>query len=318
MIKRRIGILLLLLCLGLSCIQCYAQAASTEDAVEPIVPEKPCALTLYYCYDGTAFADIPVKLYRIADVAADFRYTFTASFAASNLVINGIRTQGEWNVVRSTLEAYILAHGIQADYIVATDANGRVCLEALNTGLYLAVVGDAMQGDLHCYFGSALVSLPGLGTDGYWQYQVEVYAKAEMLPPIGPDGERELRVLKLWKGDQGRDERPERVEIEIYRDGIIQETVTLSEENHWSYSWLVPNDGASWMVAERNVPDGYTMTVETRETAFVVTNTRITEEPPIDPPKTGATFNFLLPILLLGISGSMLILLSMTGKRNDS
>ena len=175
-----------------------------------------------------------------------------------------------------------------------------------------------MQGDLHCYFGSALVSLPGLGTDGYWQYQVEVYAKAELLPPIGPDGERELRVLKLWKEDQGRDERPERVEIEIYRDGIIQETVTLSEENHWSYSWLVPNDGASWMVAERNVPDGYTMTVETRETAFVVTNTRITEEPPIDPPKTGATFNFLLPILLLGISGSMLILLSMTGKRNDS
>ena len=317
MLKRRIGILLLLLCLGLSYIQCYAHAASSEDAVEPIVPERACTLTISYCYDGVAFSDAPVKLYKIAAVSADCRHTLTSAFADSALVINGIRTQGEWDVIRSTLEAYILANNIQADRIIATNADGQACFETLETGLYLAVVGEVTQGDLRCYFASALVALPGLGTDGYWQYEVEVNAKAEALPPVDPDETIDLKVLKLWKGDEGKVDRPESVEIEIFRNGIPYETVILSQENNWCYSWKAQDDGASWMVVERNVPTGYIMMVEVRETSFVVTNTLDTDEPPIDPPDTGDTFNLLLVILLLGISGSVLLLFGIAGKRNE-
>lgn len=314
MLKRKIGILLLLLCLGLGCIQCYAWAVSTEDAVVPIEPEKTCTLTISYGYDGTAFSDVPVKLYKVADVSADCRYTLTEVFAGSGLILNGIRSAGEWNVVRSTLEAYILAYDIQAERTAATDPDGQVCFEGLETGMYLAVAGEAIRGELHCYFGSALVALPGLGTDGYWQYQVAVNAKAEALPPIEPDEETQWKVLKLWKGDAGKDDRPESVTIEIFRDGVSYETVVLSEENHWSYTWTAKNDGASWMVAERNVPEGYTMTLDTREKTFVVINTLDT--PPSNPPGTGETVNLLVPILLLSISGSVLLLLGMAGKRN--
>ena len=317
MLKRRIGILLLLLCLGLSYIQCYAHAASSEDAVEPIMPEKACTLTISYCYDGAAFADAPVKLYKIADVSADCRYTLTPAFADSALVINGIRAQGEWNAIRTTLEAYILAYDIQADRTIATNTDGQVCFETLETGLYLAVVGEVAQGDLRCYFASALVSLPGLGTDGYWQYEVEVQAKAEALPPVDPDEIIDLKVLKLWKGDEGRNDRPESVEIEIFRNGVSYETVVLSDKNNWCYNWSAKDDGANWMVVERNVPAGYIMTVEERELSFVVTNTLDTSEPPINPPDTGDTFNLLVPILLLGISGSALLLFGIAGKRNE-
>ena len=317
MLKRRIGILLLLLCLCLSGLQYHALAVSTEDAMEPIVPEKECALTIFYRYDGTAFADVSVQLYQIANVSADYQYTLTEAFTASGLVLNGIRTQSEWNIIRTTLEAYILANNIQPDRTETTKLDGQVCFEMLETGMYLAVVGEVAQDDVHCYFAPALVALPGLDTDGYWQYEVEVNAKAEALPPVDPDDTIDLKVLKLWKGDEGKADRPESVEIEIFRNGISYETVILSQENNWCYSWNAQNDGASWMVVERNVPTGYIMMVEVRETSFVVTNTLDTDEPPIDPPDTGDTFNLLLLILLLGISGSVLLLFGIAGKRNE-
>ena len=317
MLKRRIGILLLLLCLGLCCMQCYAKAVSTEDAVEPILPEKTCMLTMSYCYDGVAFSDIPVKLYKIADVSSDYQYTLTEAFAASGLVLNGIRTQGEWNVIRSTLEAYILGQAIQADHTDVTNTDGQVCFEMLETGMYLAVAGEVAQGDLRCHFASALVALPGLGTDGYWQYDVEVNAKAEALPPVDPDETVDLKVLKLWKGDEGKTDRPESVEIEIFRNGVSYKHVVLSDENNWCYSWSAKSDGTNWMVVERNVPAGYTMMVEARELSFVVTNTLDASGTPIDPPHTGDSFNLMIPILLLGISGSVLLLFGMIGKRNE-
>ena len=317
MVKRRIGMLLLAVCVCLGLLPRNAQAVTIEEAQEPIEPERVCALTVSYCYDGVAFSDVPVKLYKIADVSPDCEFTLTASFADSALILNGIRSAGEWDVIRTTLEAYILAQDIQADVVAVTDGNGQAQFAALETGMYLAVAGEATQGNLRCDFASALVALPGLGVDAHWQYQVEVNAKGEALPPIEPDEELELSVLKLWKGDEGQNDRPESVEIEIFRDGVSYETVILSEENHWSYRWTAKDDGASWQVVERNIPEGYTMTIEERNTSFIVTNTRDTNEPPVDPPDTGDRFDLLPFILLLGISGSVMIMLGMTRKRNE-
>ena len=317
MVKRKIGILLLLICFCTGFFPRHAQAITVEDAQEKIDPEKTCSLTMSYCYDGVAFSDATVKLYKIADVSADCHYTLTSAFSGSALIINGIRSQGEWDGIRTTLEAYIIAHHIPADHTTATDPDGQASFEALETGLYLAVVGEVAQGDLRCYFASALVALPGLNEDGYWQYQVEVHAKAAALPPVDPEETIDLKVLKLWKGDEGRNDRPKSVEIEIFRNGVSYKTVTLSQENNWCYNWSAKDEGASWMVMERNIPAGYMMMVEERGSSFVVTNTLNIPEPPVDPPKTGDTFNLLLPILLLGISGSALLLLGIAGKRKD-
>ena len=61
------------------------------------------------------------------------------------------------------------------------------------------------------------------------------------------------------------------------------------------------------------MPEGYTMTVEDRGNSFLITNTF--DGPPIRPPQTGDTANILLYIVLMTISGSMLIILGITGKR---
>ena len=161
-----------------------------------------------------------------------------------------------------------------------------------------------------------MIALPGLGTDGLWQYQVEVTSKSQIIFPSEDDQDIELKVLKLWKGDYSS-MRPATVEVEIFRNGISHQTVTLSEDNHWTYTWSVKDDGSDWKVVECNVPAGYTMTVEERENSFTLTNTYnrdIPDDP--DSPQTGAALNIMLCFVLMIISGTMLIILGIIGKRN--
>ena len=317
MMNKKIGIIALALCFCL--LPFGAHAASSANAMEPIVPDRTCSLTVSCCYGEMAFQDVEVKLYRIAEVSADSQYTLTQSFASSGLDLNGVQGSSQWNVIRTTLEAHILSCNVAPDAILKTDQHGQVHFDALSTGMYLAVIDQVTQDDWDCCFDSAMVSLPGLGQDGRWQYVVTVNAKAEMLPSVKPDGDLQLKALKLWKGDEGRTDRPASVEIEIFRDGNSYQRVVLSEENHWSYTWQIKDDGSRWSVVERNIPDGYMVTVEEREAAFVLTNTRTSTPPdaPVIPPKTGDSANIMLYVLLMTVSGAMLILLGVARKRTD-
>lgn len=318
MTTKKIGIIVFLLCFCLYWMPNQAMAASTSEAVEPIIPDQACSLTVSYCYGETAFSGLQVKLFRIADVSADFQYTLTQNFSATGLRLNGIQASGEWNVIRSTLEAHILADTMAPDFTAVTNADGQANFEALKTGMYLAIVGQAEQDTVRCRFDSALITLPGLEPDGRWQYAASVNAKGEVLPPAEPDKTIEHKVLKLWRGDEGGKSRPESIEVEIFRDGVSYKTTTLSEDNHWAYSWSAPDDGASWTVIERNAPQGYTMTVEERQGTFVLTNTWTPAEPedPVKPPQTGDTFNPLPYVLLMVGSGCMLIILGVIGKKS--
>ena len=316
MAKRRLAIIIALICFCFWLPSCTVIAASTTDASEPINVNEECALTLSYICDGTAFENISVKLYKIADVSSAFQYTLTSHFESSELVLNGIKTNSEWNVIQSTLEANIIANNINADAIEKTDSTGIACFENLNPGLYLAVVGAITKGELMCHFDSALVALPGLSADGRPQYRVTVASKSEMIPPS--DKEIELKVLKLWKGDEGKDSRPKNVEVEIFRDGKSHKKVVLSQDNNWLYSWTAKDDGAKWTVIERNTPSEYTMTLKKRGKSFILTNTYTPDSPdgPFDAPQTGDTSNIMLYVILIIVSGSVLIVLGIIGKRN--
>ena len=317
MAERRMGIIAFLFCLCLCLMSCCGQAASTADAKEAISPEKECALTLSYRCNGTAFEAVPVNLYRIADVSANYQYSLTEPFAAAGLELNGIASTSEWNEIRSTLEAYILAHDVEAACTARTDAQGQARFEGLEPGLYLAVNGETEN----CRFDSALLALPGLGADGLWQYKLTAALKGEEIPPVEPDEEIELKLLKLWKGDDGQSDRPASIQAEIFRNGELYQTVTLSKENNWAYSWTAENDGASWNVTETDVPSGYVMTVEKRGTTFILTNTMPSDDPPgddvppEDSPKTGDSESALLYTVLMYVSGAVLVILGITGKR---
>ena len=319
MAKRRMGIIAVMLCFCLCLMPCTALAASTNEAKEAIITDRECSLTVSYRYDGNAFSDQSVKLYMIAEASENALYTLVPSFAESGLILNGVQTTGEWNVIRSTLESYILANNVAPMQMDMTDETGEVCFVGLRPGLYLTSCVCATQGGVTCSFDSALVALPGLDANGYWQYQISVAAKPEYIPPSEPDEDIPYKVLKLWKGDKDFRDRPVNIEVEIFRDGILVETIILSEEKHWSYSWSAKEDGAKWNVVERNIPEGYAMTIEERSTTFVLTNSfrpDDPEPPPVVLPQTGDTSNILLYAVLMFVSGVTLVLLGITGKRH--
>lgn len=315
MAKRRMAVIFFVLCFCLVFMPFYVQAASTTNASEPINKNQDCVLTLSFAHEGTTFENVSVGLFKIADVTSDFRYTLTSTFESTNLILNGIQSNGEWNVIRNTLETYIHADNIEANRDAISDSNGQVCFEALEVGLYLAVVGDVVQGEEIYIFDSTLVALPGQDVDGNWQYQVTVSSKSERIPPIESDEKKELKVLKLWKGDEGKNNRPKSVEVEIFCNGISWEKIVLSQENNWSYSWETKEINAKWMVIERNTSSEYTMTVEERDASFIITNTLTTKEPD-DSTQTGDTTNIMLYIVLMFLSGGLLIILGITGKKN--
>lgn len=326
MAERRMGIIAFLLCLCLCAMPCCAQAVSTADAKEAISPDRVCGLKLSYRYNGTVCPNVPVNLYKIADVSEDCQYTLDAPFAASGLILNGIRTLDEWNLIRSTLEAYILANNIEYSHASQTDQEGCARFDSLKPGLYLLAAANTPNNA----FGAALISLPGLAEDGLWQYDVEVSPKGEALPPAEPDEELEYKILKLWKGDKDQAVRPKSIDVEVFKNGKSHTTFTLSEENNWSYKWSAPKDGASWTVAEKNVPEGYISTVEKKADTFVLTNTFESDDPSpgndspgkgdysSSSPKTGDSLSSLIFTVLMYISGMVLILLGITGKRKRS
>lgn len=313
MAKRKVAVISLFLCFCLFVTPQMAKAASTTEAKEPIDPGKNCSLTLHFQHEKALFSDLAVKLYRVAKVSEDFQYTITSSFASSGLSLNGIKTGGEWNVIQSTLESHILLQGILPDLATKTDSQGNAFFENLSPGLYLAVADPIVKDGYSFSFQSTLISLPGLSQEGLWGYEVTAKVKIDYLPPLEPDEKNERKVVKLWK-DGGKKTRPEKVEVEIFRNGSSFKTVTLSEENNWSYSWPVEKDGTKWQVAEKNVPSGYQATIEEKEDAFILTNTHKNHRPG-NAPQTGDSSNILLYVVLMILSGSVLIFLGIPGKR---
>ena len=139
MAARRMGIMAFLLCVCLCLMLCPARAASTADASTPISVDENCQLTVVYGYDGQGFAGVTVKLYRVADVSADYRYTLTEEFRGSGLELNGIQTQGEWNSIRASLESFILGYSVTPEWTTTTLTNGMARVTDLKPGMYLAV-----------------------------------------------------------------------------------------------------------------------------------------------------------------------------------
>ena len=300
----------MVICLCLFMLPCTAYAASTADAKEPIETTKDCSMTLSYVHNQTVFPNLKVQVYHIATVSSDFQYTLTADFASTNLTVNGVSSTNEWDAMRTTLESYVIANGLSADYEYRTDSNGSVKLENLTPGLYFIMPIQFANDGAYYYFDSALVALPGLGNDGKWQYDISVKPKPEIDIPTGDD--EEYKVVKLWRDNGHQEKRPSNIDVDIICNGKVVETVVLSAENNWSYSWTAEDNGDKWQVSERNLPEGYVMTVEEHTTSFTIINTI---PGTTDIPQTGDTSNTGLYVMLMCVSGLLLVILGVTAKR---
>lgn len=107
----------------------------------------------------------------------------------------------------------------------------------------------------------------------------------------------DVRVSKVWYGADVT--HPTSVKIVLYRDGVEYDTVTLSADNNWTYTWKELTDEFRWTVDEPSVPSGYVKHIRRNEYNFTVYNTHV------DNPKTGDFTDLagMFLMVLMGVAG---------------
>ncbi len=287
----------------------YALPSLGVSAIDPIATDGDVDLSLEYEYNGTAFENLNIRIYRVAKVHSNTVFSVDGKFGDYAVSLNTVKSQSEWNLIAQTYTAYVIADSIEPTASAVTDEKGKVTFTALETGLYLIKGVRAEYDKGYCAFDSFMMILPASNDDGTWNYQVNAKPKS-LYEQTRPD-DTEYSILKLWKDTGVESKRPASIEAELYKDGEYVETVSLSAENNWHYKWTAPGDGAVWTVVETNVASGYTVTVEQRETAFVISNT-YSENPP--PPVTGDSFNLMLYAMLAAVAGLGLIIVGILSR----
>lgn len=185
-----------------------------------------------------------------------------------------------------TLENYAVLDGISPLNSGETNEKGLLTFYNLETGLYL-VSGQILIKDNTTYVPSTLLfEIDSSGT----AFDLQAYPKI-IYRTISSEVSR-YTVKKVWMNEDGQPaDALTEITAEIYCDRELYDTVTLSSENDWTYTW-VESDYHEWRVKEIAVPDGCTVAYDYNETQFAIVNTfdETTTQPttePTTPPPTG-------------------------------
>lgn len=291
--KRISGIIMTILIMS----SIFVCLGNTSQARNRIDTSKKGTLRLSYRCDiteddvnnPTPVSGVRVHLYRVASVNEAGFYTWTepysdiAEVSATN--INKISSADEWNALLVPVKTYIYTNGIKENASGTSDSDGLSVISGLELGVYL-VLGDTLEDKANnCTYTFApfFTAIPTIDPEtDTWvydngdEYVVDVSAKCEYY--LNPK-EVEYNLYKNWV-DNGMD-RPGSIEVKIYLDGDLYQTVTLSTSNNWHYFWTY-KEGHSFTISEA-VPAGYTVSYSQSGNVFTMTNTG-DDTPPTTPP----------------------------------
>ncbi|MDL2258721.1 Cna B-type domain-containing protein [Eubacteriales bacterium OttesenSCG-928-K08] len=238
-----------------------------------------CSLTLTHRSDEIGLSDVEFRIYRVASVSEQLRFTFTDEFARSDIALNHEAfTQANWQAFASSVFTYALANGITPTATKATDQYGNVDFQSLEAGLYL-VVADAIIIDETMYtIDPFVVSLPTLDAiTQKWTYDAIITTKVALGPALGLNVD--IPLQKIWNDKNGNASRPRRLTIELYQNGVLYDQIELNEQNYWRHTWnnLAATDAQGkpiiWTTIEKNVPDDYTVQYTQDAGVYYITNT---------------------------------------------
>ena len=237
---------------------------------------EPVSLTLRYPCAGA-----PFQIYRVAEVSVYGEYTLTGDFRDYPVTLEQ-PDQAGWRALAATLEAYAVRDGLTPAAAGETDRDGRLTFSSLEAGMYLVTGQRHTAGGYRYTPEPFLAALPGLDEEDNWVSDVTASPKYERKHKdtnTPGDGTVKRKVLKVWEDDGDESGRPQKVTVQLLRDGKVWDTVTLSEKNGWSYEWSKLDADYTWRVAEKDVPEDYTVTVSREGVTFVITNTLAADIP---------------------------------------
>lgn len=204
----------------------------------------------------------------------EFRLYKVGSIENNNAVLTGDFGNYQVNLynkaVASTLAAYVQRDNLAPASEVKTDNSNKAVFEGLDRGVYLILGDDCTVGNKKYIASPVLVSVMNNGNDSL----ITITGKYETQNIGGGGGgtttnqRMNLSVFKVWKG--GGTKRD--VTIQLLRDGVVDREVVLNSTNNWRHTWKGLSTKASWSVAEKNVAQGFKVSIEKNGSLYVVTN----------------------------------------------
>lgn len=293
---------------ALAALVLLACALAVTAAAQTIDQDRESTLTLSFGESGEGFPEVEFSLYPVAALTEEGEYALTGDFGQYPVSLEDLDSSGLRSLAQ-TLDAYVARDTLTPLLSQKTGEDGRVSFDGLSPGLYL-VLGESYTQDNTVYTPSPMLFyLPDQGEDGGWEYEVTASCKFDQEETTDTTVSR--KVQKVWKDNGNQSKRPEMVFVQLLENGAVVDTVALSEENNWEYTWEGLDASSRWQVAETSVPDGYTVTVTQEGTLFVVTNTY----PGKTPPKLPQTGLLWWPVPLLACAGLVLVIAGAAARR---
>lgn len=313
--KKRIFTMLLCVVMFMSLVSVQAVAAGVIDT------DKDVTLNMHYVHNEKALTGAQFDIYYVASVSPYAEFTLTDDFADYPIRVDGLEKEG-WNDLALTLKGYIQRDGITPVDSGKTDGDGAVSFPTNNTvdmkaGLYL-VVGKVLYKDGYSYTCAPfMVCLPNMDLEANdWKYNVTVFPKTVRdMAFDSPDSPTVTRkVLKVWDDNGNSDSRPPEITVQLFCDGVLFDTVILSRENNWRYTWSGLERGHDWSVTEEET-EGYTVNVTQQGATFVVTNSKSGSGSGNSDDKLPQTGVLWWPVILIGAGGVLFLCIGIISWR---
>ncbi|MCR5629744.1 Cna B-type domain-containing protein [Eubacterium sp.] len=242
------------LCLSLCALLIFSFRAYTNE-----VYAANDSITISNDVDGNSVSDVTWKAYKVAGYDAYGHIIIDDDFNSSNIDLGVLTTSDEVADAAVTFANIALSDGVSVEG-QAVSANGIAKITGLEQGIYL-LVGTNIKIGSKVYSPAPMIVEVITNSSGV---NVDVAAKFVY-------NNTAYKVEKLWKGDDAS--AHDEVIVELYKDGVLDDTVRLNESNNWKYTWESNDETAVWSVKEKTVIKNYKVSYRNEGSDYVVVNT---------------------------------------------
>ena len=275
----------------------------------PVQAAKNGSITIIdKTYEGKLLENINVKLYKVADFTDNSRSEIVMkdAFKDFELDIDKLVSSDALEESARLCESFIREHSIKPLATTITDENGKAVFSDISDGIYLVMQSQVNSDEYTVTSVPFYVQVPFVDKNGNVNYQVTTYPKNEVVYPEDMD---ELSVIKIWKDNNNKDKmRPDYIEVGLYGNGQLKETVVLNNLNNWSYTWSDLSKDVVWNVEEIKVPDNYRMTSERNQNHITITNEFDSDGDSYEIADTGDKMRIGFYVMLFAVSGVLLLI----------
>lgn len=257
-------------------------------------------ITLSEKTDNEKIEGAEILLYKVADAKSENHnlvFEYINELKSCNASLNDLETKSKSEDIEKCINENI--NSLKQ----ITDVNGTVKYNDLDLGLYLVKQNNIVKG--YSKIDSFLVMIPKI-TDNKWIYDIKSTPKTDIIRVI------DINVKKVWNTSTSNTndsiKLPRSIEVELLLNDKVIDTVKLSKDNNWSYTWEDLAKSEEYTIKEINVPKGYTPSYQKDNNTFIVTNTSTLVQ----------TGQMLWIVMLLIITGITFIIISIIYDRKTN